>query len=73
MFPMGSNMINAGLPARSGEKLFRLAVEQQWLPALQAFQPELIVISAGFDGHREDDMGNLGLVEADYEWLRGRS
>lgn len=67
--PMGSNMINVGLPARSGGEAFRLAVEQQWLPALQAFQPELIVISAGFDGHREDDMGNLGLVEADYEWV----
>ena len=67
--PMGSNMINVGLPARSGGEAFRIAVEQQWIPALQAFQPELIVISAGFDGHREDDMGNLGLVEADYEWV----
>jgi acetoin utilization deacetylase AcuC-like enzyme len=33
------------------------------------FAPQLIYISAGFDGHREDDMGNLGLVEADYEWV----
>ena len=32
-------------------------------------QPELIVVSAGFDAHREDDMGNLGLVDADYEWI----
>ncbi|TXI91451.1 MAG: histone deacetylase family protein [Burkholderiaceae bacterium] len=67
--PMGSNMINVGLPSRSGGEVFRLAVEQQWLPALNEFKPELIVISAGFDGHREDDMGNLGLVEADYEWV----
>lgn len=42
--PMGSNMINVGLPARSGGEAFRLAVEQQWIPALQAFQPELIVL-----------------------------
>ncbi len=41
----------------------------QWIPALDAFQPQLIYISAGFDGHREDDMGNLGLVEADYAWV----
>jgi acetoin utilization deacetylase AcuC-like enzyme len=63
------NMVNVGLPARSGSDKFREAVTSQWLPALEAFQPELIYISAGFDGHREDDMGNLGLVEADYEWV----
>ena len=38
-------------------------------PALEAFAPELIYISAGFDGHREDDMGNLALVEGDYTWV----
>lgn len=37
--------------------------------ALDAFQPQLIYISAGFDAHREDDMGNLGFVEADYAWV----
>jgi acetoin utilization deacetylase AcuC-like enzyme len=64
-----TNMVNVGLPARSGGELFRDAVRTHWLPALDAFRPELIYISAGFDGHREDDMGNLGLVEADYEWV----
>jgi acetoin utilization deacetylase AcuC-like enzyme len=39
------------------------------LPALEEFAPQLIYISAGFDAHREDDMGNLGLVEADYAWV----
>ena len=39
---------------------------------LEAFKPEMIFISAGFDGHREDDMGNLGLVEADYTWVTQR-
>lgn len=67
--PRGPNMINVGLPARSGGTHFREEIVQHWLPALEAFKPEMIFISAGFDGHREDDMGNLGLVEADYEWV----
>jgi acetoin utilization deacetylase AcuC-like enzyme len=65
----GPNMVNVALPARSGGELFRAAVTDKWLPALQAFKPQMIFISAGFDGHREDDMGNLGLVEADYAWV----
>ena len=64
-----ANMVNIGLPARSGGDIFRAAVTAHWLPALDAFKPQLIYISAGFDGHREDDMGNLGLVEADYAWV----
>lgn len=64
-----NNMINVGLPPRSGSDKFREAVTHYWMPALDAFKPQLIYISAGFDGHREDDMGNLGLVEADYEWV----
>ena len=66
---VGPNMLNVGLPSRSGGEAFRTAVTERWLPALEAFAPELIYISAGFDGHREDDMGNLGLVEADYAWV----
>ncbi|WP_291014817.1 histone deacetylase family protein [Hydrogenophaga sp.] len=66
---VGNNMVNIGLPTRSGSDAFREAVTQHWLPALDAFAPQLIYISAGFDAHREDDMGNLGLVEADYEWV----
>ncbi len=65
----GTNMVNVGLPSRSGSEKFREAVSTHWIPALDAFAPEIIYISAGFDGHREDDMGNLGLVEADYEWV----
>lgn len=65
----GPNMVNVGMPSRSSGDVFREAVRTQWLPALDAFQPQLIYISAGFDAHREDDMGNLGLVEADYEWV----
>ena len=40
--------------------------------ALEAFAPQMIFISAGFDAHREDDLGQLGLVEADYEWITRR-
>lgn len=70
--PRGKNMVNVPLPMRSGGDVFRAAVTEKWLPALEAFKPEMIFISAGFDGHREDDMGNLGLVEADYAWVTQR-
>jgi len=66
---VGPNMVNVGLPTRSKGEAFRDAVLGQWIPALDAFRPQLIYISAGFDAHREDDMGNLGLVEADFEWV----
>jgi len=67
--PLGRNMVNVGLPSRSGGEAFRVAVLRQWLPALDAFRPQAIYVSAGFDGHRDDDMGNIGLVEADYAWV----
>nr|WP_315466234.1 histone deacetylase family protein [uncultured Rhodoferax sp.] len=66
---VGPNMVNVGLPARSGSDKFREAVATRWVPALDAFAPQLIYVSAGFDAHREDDMGNLGLVDADYAWV----
>jgi len=66
---VGPNMVNVGLPSRSGSDAFRAAVAEHWIPALDAFAPQMIYISAGFDAHREDDMGNLGLVEADYAWV----
>ncbi len=70
--PRGPNMINVGLPARCGGDVFRKAVEERWMPALESFRPQMLFISAGFDAHREDDMGNLGFVEADYEWVTKR-
>lgn len=63
------NMINVPLAAGSGGVAARKAVEQKWLPALDDFKPELILISAGFDAHREDLLGGLALVEADYAWI----
>jgi acetoin utilization deacetylase AcuC-like enzyme len=65
----GPNMVNVGLPSRSGGEALRDAVTRHWLPALEAFRPQMLFVSAGFDAHREDDMGNLGFVEADYAWV----
>ncbi len=51
---------------------FRDAVGRQWLPALEAFEPELVLVSAGFDAHEADPIGGLGLVEADFHWVTER-
>jgi acetoin utilization deacetylase AcuC-like enzyme len=67
--PMGTNMVNVPLPPYTRGAQVRQSIEQQWLPALEAFRPEMIFISAGFDAHREDDLGQMGLVEADYAWI----
>lgn len=64
-----SNCVNVPVPANSSGEVVRQLVLEQWLPALHAFQPEMLFISAGFDAHREDDIGGMRLVEADYAWL----
>jgi acetoin utilization deacetylase AcuC-like enzyme len=63
------NMVNVPLPAGAGSQLFREAVTLQWLPALEAFRPQMVFFSAGFDAHVEDDMAMLRLVDADYAWV----
>ena len=63
------NMVNIPLPAYSAGTQFRQAVENDWLPALQRFEPQMVFVSAGFDAHRDDDMASLGLVESDYAWV----
>ena len=63
------HIINVPLAAGSGGEEFRTAVTQHWLPALERFQPELLLISAGFDAHRDDDMAMLKLTEMDYSWV----
>jgi len=47
-------------------------IEAMWMPRLEEFSPQMIFFSAGFDAHREDDLGQLGLVESDYEWITRR-
>jgi acetoin utilization deacetylase AcuC-like enzyme len=63
------HIINVPLPAGTGSEGFREAVTSRWLPALERFKPELLLISAGFDAHREDDMAMLKLADADYGWV----
>lgn len=67
--PVTANQVNIPVPAHSNGDVVRKLVQAQWLPALHAFQPEMIFISAGFDAHREDDLGEMELVEADYAWI----
>jgi len=64
-----ANMINVPLPAGAGSKQFREAVTESWVPALEEFRPELVIFSAGFDAHAEDDMAMLQLKDADYGWV----
>ncbi|MDE2593785.1 MAG: histone deacetylase family protein [Burkholderiales bacterium] len=66
------NMVNVPVPARSDGKAIREVIEAYWWHRLEHFEPEMIFISAGFDGHREDDLGGLGLVEADYAWITAK-
>ena len=63
------NMVNVPLPAGAGSREFREAVTEAWLPALDDFEPELVVFSAGFDAHVEDDMAMLRFADADYGWV----
>jgi len=63
------HIVNIPLPSGADGTAFRAAVESQWIPRLDAFAPELVIISAGFDAHVEDDMAGLRLVEADYAWV----
>ena len=67
--PMGTNMINVPVPPYSRGPAVRALIEENWMARLDAFRPQMIFVSAGFDAHREDDLGQLGLVEADYAWI----
>jgi acetoin utilization deacetylase AcuC-like enzyme len=64
-----SNLLNLPVPAYTRGGAVRELIQTTWLPRLEAFAPELILISAGFDAHREDDLGQLSLVEEDYAWI----
>jgi len=70
--PLGSNMVNVPLQAYSDGMAMREAVIEHWMPALERFGPELILVSAGFDAHREDDMSHLRWTDQDYAWISGQ-
>jgi acetoin utilization deacetylase AcuC-like enzyme len=63
------HIINVPLAAGTTGEEFRAAVSEHWLPALEKFKPQLLLISAGFDAHRDDDMGGLALRDVDYSWV----
>ncbi|MCK9489931.1 MAG: histone deacetylase family protein [Xanthomonadales bacterium] len=65
------NIVNLTLPAGTGSAAFRQAWQQQALPRIDAFAPELILVSAGFDGHADDPLASFELSEDDYHWLTG--
>ena len=67
-----SNLVNVPVPAYTKGPQVRELIETFWLPRLEAYQPEMVFISAGFDAHRSDEMGQMGLVEEDYAWITQR-
>jgi len=67
-----NNLVNLPVPAYTKGMDVRELIESVWIPRLEEFSPEMIFISAGFDAHREDDMGQMGLVEQDYAWITHR-
>ncbi|MDL4864473.1 histone deacetylase family protein [Halomonas elongata] len=63
------NIVNVPLPAGTEGPSFRRAIEASWLPALHDFQPDLVLVSAGFDAHREDPLAELCLGDEDFYWV----
>ncbi|MDP3310974.1 MAG: histone deacetylase family protein, partial [Polaromonas sp.] len=68
----GDNMVNLPVPAYTKGAAVRDLIEAMWMPRLEDFKPQMIFISAGFDAHRDDDLGQLGLDEQDYAWITRR-
>ena len=64
-----ANMLNVPMSAGSDGECFRQTVYDLWLPRLRQFKPEMILISAGFDAHYEDDLGGMKLLEKDFTWV----
>jgi acetoin utilization deacetylase AcuC-like enzyme len=65
------NIVHTPLAAGTGSSAFRHAIEQDWLPALAEHRPDMIFVSAGFDAHRDDPLGQLQLTDEDFYWLTG--
>lgn len=66
------NIVNAPLDPDTGSDHFREAFNTRILPSLDAFQPELIIISAGFDAHHRDPLAEINLNEDDFDWATGK-
>lgn len=68
----GNNIVNAPLSPNTGSGTFREAMRSRILPAVDAFAPDLILISAGFDAHHRDPLAQINLVEDDFDWATGQ-
>ena len=66
---VSDHIINTPLAANSNGEVFRAAVTRDWIPNIKRFEPDLILISAGFDAHKEDPLAYLKLTEDDYRWV----
>lgn len=66
------NMLNLPVPAYTKGMDVRELIEACWMPRLEEFKPQMIFVSAGFDAHRDDDLGQLRLNEHDFGWITGR-
>lgn len=66
---VANNIVNIPLPAGAGSAEFRTAISREAIPALTAFSPELILISAGFDAHVADPLAHLRLKTEDFGWV----
>lgn len=64
-----ASIIKMPLDAGTTGQEYKARWLREWLPELEQFKPELLLVSAGFDGHLEDDMGQMKLVDADFLWL----
>ncbi len=67
-----ANAVNVPLSAGSDGSDLRRVWHEHWLPALREYRPQMLLVSAGFDGHRDDPLADLLLEEGDYEWLTDR-
>jgi len=67
--PHAPNLIDVPLAPYSGGQALRAAVTQRWLPALELQRPQIILVSAGFDAHADDPLGDLRWSYDDYQWL----
>ncbi len=70
--PTETHIVNTPLPAGTDGAHFRRAVESHWLPAVEEFKPQLFLVSAGFDAHRQDPLAHFLLDEEDYFWVTRR-
>jgi len=64
-----NNIVNVPLPPGTSGHIFREAVAKEVMPALHAFEPDFILISAGFDAHQDDPLSSMGLTEVDFGWI----